>query len=179
MKKHNALWLLLLAFCSIFASCKKDNAKITEEQLPPETQIGAFTFGCKVDGKVYTASGKGGLLSGQHVNYSYFSDSSISISISNTDSKFNLHIVFKYLGNLGIYELKLAPNKGEFYDNTNGTIPGSSNTYTTDNNNIGNIYIKYFTASVGGILAGTFEMNAINANGNIIHITEGRFDIGR
>ena len=38
--------------------------------------------------------------------------------------------------------------------------------------------IKYFTASVGGILAGTFEMNAINGNGKIIRITEGRFDIG-
>ena len=170
--------VLLLSTMLTASSCKKDKSPATEEQLPPETQTGAFTFGCKVDGKIYTASGKGGLLSNQHVNYSYFSDSSISISIGNTESKFNVRIVFKYLGNLGIYELKSAPNKGEFYDNSNGTIPGSSNTYTTDNINNGNINIKYFTASVGSILAGTFEMNAINGNGKIIRITEGRFDIG-
>lgn len=169
---------VLLSTLLTASSCKKDKTPTTEEQLPPETQTGAFTFGCKVDGKIYTASGKGGLLSSQHVNYSYFSDSSTSISIGNTESKFNLRIVFKYLGNLGIYELKGSPNKGEFYDNSNGTIPGSSNTYATDNINIGKINIKYFTATVGGILAGTFEMNAINANGKIIHITEGRFDIG-
>ena len=37
------------------AGCKKNK---NEEQLPPETHVGAFTFGCKVDGKIYTASGK-------------------------------------------------------------------------------------------------------------------------
>lgn len=48
-------------------NCKKTN---TKEQLPPETQEGKFTFGCKVDGKIYTAIGKGGLLASDHVDYS-------------------------------------------------------------------------------------------------------------
>ncbi len=49
------------------ASCKKNK---TEEQLPPETHEGKFTFGCKVDGKIYTASGKGGGAIGfDHVYY--------------------------------------------------------------------------------------------------------------
>lgn len=46
------------------SSCKKQNAG---PQLPPETQTGANTLGFKIDGKVYTASGKSGLLSNQYV----------------------------------------------------------------------------------------------------------------
>ena len=178
MKKNKILWVMLFALCSIFANCKKDQP-IPEEQLPPETQTGAFTFGCKVDGKIYTAKGRGGLLAGQHVTYGYYIDSTIIIDIGNTDSKFNVQIVLKYLGSLGIYTLNSLQNRGEFYDNSNGSIPGSSNTYTTDNVNTGNINIKYFNPVVGSILAGTFEMNASNGSGKIIHITEGRFDIGR
>ncbi len=176
--KQVKLLLLIIVCTNIFASCKKTNTTTDEPQLPPETHTGAYTFGCKVDGKVYTASGLGGLLASQSVKYSYYTDSSIIISVANTDSKFNLRIIFKYLGTLGIYILKSSPNKGEFYDNSNGSIPGGSNTYTTDSLNNGNINIKYFTATIGGIAAGTFEMNAMNSNGSIIHITEGRFDIG-
>ncbi|MEQ1553969.1 MAG: hypothetical protein ABL929_07320 [Ferruginibacter sp.] len=179
--KYNLILIasaVLLSTLLTANSCKKGKSPVTEEQLPPETHIGAFTIGFKVDGKIYTASGKGGLLAGQHVNYSYFADSTIDISIGNTESKFNLHIMFKYLGSLGIYVLKFTPNRGEFYDNSNGSIPGSLNTYTTDTINNGYVNIKYFTATIGGILAGTFEMNAINGNGKVIHITEGRFDIG-
>ena len=54
----------------------------------------------------------------------------------------------------------------------------SSNTYETDNINIGKINVKYFSPTIGGILAGTFELYASNGTGKIIHITEGQFDIG-
>ena len=59
---------LLSAIVFTASSCKKTN---TEEQLPPETHEGKFTFGCKVNGVVYTARGKGGmgLLSFGHVGY--------------------------------------------------------------------------------------------------------------
>lgn len=55
MKKYNNIWLLLIAICSIFASCKKD--KTDEEQLPAITQTGANTFGCLINGKIYTPKG--------------------------------------------------------------------------------------------------------------------------
>lgn len=174
MKKY----LLAVAIITLFGanSCKREQP--IGKQLPSETHTGAFTFGCKVDGKVYTAKGKGGLLANQHVIYGYYSDSSISIYVGNTQSKFNFYFTVKYEGYTGIYLCKASPYSGTFYDNANGTIPGASNTYKTDNANIGKVNIKYFNTAAGSILSGTFEMDAINANGKVIHITEGRFDIG-
>jgi len=168
------------------ASCKKTT---TQEQLPPETHEGKFTFGCKVDGKVYTASGKGGILSFDHVFYSLVStDSSIHIfagSTSSTKNKFSVSFTIKYTGQTGIYIMKTYPYQGIFSDNSNGTIPGSSNTFTTTDNYMGKINIKYFGGefippyNLGTVLAGTFEMDAVNGEGKVIHITEGRFDIGQ
>ena len=183
MKKYNTIWLLLLALCSIFAGCKKENTN-TEEQLPPETQTGAYTFGCKVDGKIYTARVKEGLLADQFVWYNISaSDSTIHVEVSSSKAKFKFDFGIKYTGNVGIYLAKTYPYMATFQDESNGTIPEASNTYETNTNHVGRINIKFFNGSLnpvhpGNKLSGTFEMDAINAQGKVIHITEGRFDIG-
>jgi hypothetical protein len=185
MKNYiKTITLLFLSSIFINSSCKKNNPAPAEEQLPPETQTGAYTFGCKVDGVIYTAKGKGSFLSSQSTNFSIrASDSAIFISAVNS-SKFNFDITIKFLGSYGLYYTNDYPYYGKFQDNSNGTIPGNSNSYETDSSNFGKVNIKYFNGTLnpvqpGNILAGTFEMNAKNANGKIIHITEGRFDIGR
>ncbi len=186
MKKLHYLLLILVLTISTAPGCKKNK---TEEQLPPETHVGAFTFGCKVDGKIYTASGKGGgLLSDDHVYYSMVAtDSSISIgagSTSNSKNKFNCFFTIKYIADTGIYLMKTFPYEGKFYDESNGNLPGTSNTFTTTDSYIGKIHIKYFNGSFNPptfatVIAGTFEMDAVNGEGKVIHITEGRFDIGQ
>jgi hypothetical protein len=177
-----AITMLLLTV----ASCKKNK---TEEQLPPETHEGKFTFGCKVDGKIYTASGKGGGVIGfDHVSYILgSSDSSINIfagTTSDTKNKFSVDFTVKYNIGIGTYIMKTYPYQGTFIDESNGNLPGLSNTYITTDNYLGKIEIKYFDGAYspynkGTILSGTFEMEGINGNGNVIHITEGRFDIGQ
>ncbi len=160
------------------AGCKKNK---NEEQLPPETHVGAFTFGCKVDGKIYTASGKiggfGGLnLNPQYANYSFRPlDSIIDISPRNysTNLRVEFDFTFQYRNSPGTYILKTY--EGSFFD--------GRNSYYTTNIYTGSITIKFFNGSytpinLGTILAGTFEMNAVNGEGKVIHITEGRFDIG-
>ena len=174
---------LLLSTMLIASSCKKDKTPATEEQLPPETQTGAFTIGFKVDGKIYTAKGKGGLLANESVNHLFYSDTAIRISASNINSKFNFSVTIKYSGFLGNHYTKEYPYLGLFTDNSNGTIPGNSNSYSTDSTLRASVNIKYFNGSIsplneGTIISGTFEMDAKNANGKIIKITEGRFDIG-
>jgi hypothetical protein len=182
MKNYiKTITLLLLSSIFISSSCKKNTPTNTEEQLPPETHIGANTFGCKVDGKVYIASGSGGLLASQKVRYNYVgSDSSINIFASNSESKFNFRISINYLGAIGIYLTKAYPYTGTFYDDSNGTLPNNSNIYETNISNIGRVNIKYFYGSSSPMngVSGTFEMEAVNANGKVINITEGRFDIG-
>lgn len=174
---------LISLFILTAPGCKKTN---TEEQLPPETHEGNFTFGCKVDGKIFIASGKDGPLSNKYVSFDLInSDSSIFISARNTTQpNFSLTLKINYSGSLGMYVIRTFPYYGTFSDYTNGSIPGSSNTYTTSNNYNGKVVIKYFNGSYnpynnGTILSGTFEMDAVNANGKVVHITEGRFDIGQ
>lgn len=183
MKKIFILLTFITATATLTGSrCKKEN---TEPQLPPETQIGAFTFGCKVNGKVYTASGKDGLLSNESVYYSLrASDSAVFIKIRNSTQKFFFDITIKYNGTLGVYTLSSWPYNGTFQDNSNGTIPGANNFFETNNSLTGKVNIKFFNGSVnpiytGTILSGTFEMNAANSNGHRITITDGRFDIGQ
>ena len=111
------------------------------------------------------------------------SDTSIIIAASNSNQKYNLYIKIKYTGNVGIH--RTIPNTvyyGTFQDNSNGTIPGNSNFYQTNDMYRGTVNIKFANGSINPLLgstivAGTFEMEAVNANGQIIKITDGRFDI--
>jgi hypothetical protein len=187
--KYNLCFTVLILAIGLFfttSSCKKDKkVEDTTEQLPPETQTGAYTFGCKVDGEIFTATGRGGLLADQKVNYSYFSsDSTFDITANGTKAKkFNIHLVFKCFTINTPCLLKSPPFEATFYDESNGTIPGNSNSYSTNANNNGSVTIKYFNGTFypgnfGTIVAGIFEFRAINANGKLIHITDGRFDIG-
>lgn len=178
----------LISFSLFFllsaTGCKKNKPPL---QLPPETQEGKFTIGFKVNGKIYTAEGKGGLLSSEHVTYSLIStDRSINIFAANSSDskpKFHLALSINYDGKPGVYEIKSYPYEGDFMDTRDGTIPGGSGNYTTTYVNVGIVNIKYFNGSYsppskGTILSGTFEMDAVNSEGKVIHITEGRFDIG-
>jgi hypothetical protein len=186
--KHNLFLIARMIMLSILITstgCKKNKqGEDTTEQLPPETQTGAYTFGCKVDGIVYKASGPGGLLATQSINYDYFSDSTFVIRIASTsEKKFNMLIEFKCTNVNSNCLLSVSPYAATFYDNANGTIGNNTNVYSTTNTHTGNIVIKYFNGTIapgndGTIASGIFNMECINANGKVIKITEGRFDSG-
>ena len=59
MKRINFLLFFLLLSALLFTSakCRKDKNNNPVDQLPPETQTGANTFGCLVDGKVFKPAG--------------------------------------------------------------------------------------------------------------------------
>ena len=182
--KQVKLLLLIIACTTIFATCKKTNTTTDEPQLPPETQTGAFTIGFKVDGVIYIAKGKGGLLADQHMYYSYTNDSVFNIGAGSLkDKRFNIDITFKGYSLNYQSPLTISPFKATFYDNSNGTVSSNSNTFSTSLNNNGKVVVKYFNGTFysgnsGTIVSGIFEFDAINSNGKIIKITEGRFDIG-
>jgi hypothetical protein len=114
-------------------------------------------------------------------------DSSINIgagTVSDEKNKFSISFTIKYIADTGTYLMRTYPYEGIFIDQSNGSVPGGSNTFTTTDNFIGKVNIKYFNGRFSSptfatVLAGTFEMDAINSDGKVIHITEGRFDIGR
>ncbi len=180
MENH---WIGISIFLLVFLNlgCQK-----TQEKLPEETQVGSFTIGFKVNGKVYQTSGKGrmGLVSFGHVDYqTELIDSSIYVSAVRSvgETAFTLRFRIKYTNGLGTYLLKTNSYKGKIILGTSGT--GPEHIYETSDVHIGQVNINYFNGQLSpspppNILAGTFEMKAVNQFGRTISITDGRFDIG-
>lgn len=183
MKKHNTLWLLLLALCSIFAGCKKDNANAETQQdiLPPATQTGANTFGCFVNGKVWIPKGHepNGIKPNPHIQYDYdlsgkpylFIDT--KQYIDNT-LKGGFYIVFRNLENVGEYKI---PDKFRFsigWENVLGNC-GMTTLDSTVQSWGGGVITKLDIPNQ--IIAGTFAFKAKRTGCDTVYITDGRFDI--
>ncbi|MFY0483182.1 hypothetical protein ACI6PS_11295 [Flavobacterium sp. PLA-1-15] len=172
MKK--TILLLLLAFT--FA-CNKDDDNNSStnpiDQLPPPTQIGANTFGCLLDGKVFKP-GTGPnpldcvyqLINGEY----YFSlqankrdteNNTILIGLSTNAKQINQNTTYALAGNIPA--------------NAYGTyaLAGIFNT-TDDANYIGEMTITYLNNQ---IVSGTFWFDVLDFQGNLHEIREGRFDM--
>ena len=174
MKKKYIIILVTLPF--ICLKCKKDSE--IDPKLPPATQEGKNTFGCKVNGVIWVAYDKRWMGRELQANYRLNFDSSIYIQASR-------HI--KNNNNNGVMILILDPFSGEVmyylsgypYDNNvSGSVYTSSNySYITNDSIGGEVKITKFD-TLKNILSGTFFFKALNdTSGNIVDITEGRFDI--
>ena len=182
---------LLLLFLTTFAlSCcnKDDNPKTkTElEKLPPATQTGANTAGCLVNGVAFLP--KGYFSTGNLVcNYIDGKDFALDISeriIQGTNDNIRSIIVISENQNLhdnvGVtYQLKenaLNSNSKFGAYIINATAPPAPNYYTTNSTITGKLKITYHNYN-NAILSGTFWFDAINSNGEIVKVREGRFDM--
>jgi hypothetical protein len=169
--KSTFLFVLLAVLLSI-AGC--DKPKPSEPQLPPITHEGKNILACKINGKVFIAEGTPTMLNNVGTSFGYYSDSSISIFGSNDETRNQIYIRFKYLSgkNLFILSDSFPGNKGQ----VEAAFNTSSNyIYKTDSYRTGFVDNLFYN---GSILSGTFAFDAINIVGEIMHITEGRFDIG-
>jgi hypothetical protein len=161
-----------------FSQCKKN--KTEEPQLPPETTIGAMTFGCKVNGKVFVpkdGNGRPGLFvqyvnlgagvgGGWHLNipaYNYSTKRGVSIE---TDSLLLLEGM--------TYEFNTTIGTANAFYREN--IPNGVNVYQKLGSDLGSLTIKKHD-QVQRILSGTFSFVGTDGNGIKVNITEGRFDI--
>ncbi len=178
MKKSFKLILFIPLFVLfIQSSCKKDN-------LPPETATGANTFGCKVNGVIYTPSGGDASVGFYSVRGGWFlsgSDRGLCIRTVSGNTKF-IDIYIKKLDTIGIYKLNsntqffpnavYAESYGYYAIKTNGTYSN----FVTNATYTGWVNVKQILP--GGIIAGTFEFTAYNKQtGETVTITDGRFDV--
>ena len=175
MRKLFAVLILVL----LFAGCKKeDKTPINPiDQLPPATQTGANTLGCLIDGKPFTAYGKPSFLNEQGVSFQPFINTAWYISGKvghqhlimniNYDSSISLPAIFKMSDNY--------PAGAEFLNplDENTAITGS-NDFKTDSVHKGTLTVQYYD---GTMIAGIFSFDCANDAGELIHITDGRFDI--
>ena len=171
-------FLIILTTFSLSCCNKDDNT--TQDQLPPITTTGTNTVGCLVNGVVLLP--KGGRSFGppivtcyyQYLNGSY----EFGLGYSNNQQT--------ELRGVTLLSNKLEFVQGNTYvlkneDSNNSTFAffngGYNNGYKTTETIIGEIkIIKLDETNL--IISGTFWFNAIKVStGEIIHITEGRFDM--
>jgi hypothetical protein len=168
--------LLLLLFTSFaLSSCNKDDDTPTNpiDQLPPETQIGANTFGCLINGVPFVVTNtsqqaaiyQGGvlLIGGQKI-------------INNNLTQVNMVISESIIGSLLSENASYILNsntipKGEYYTESQNCF------YFTLSNYIGTLSITNLDQT-NFIISGTFEFRAVSTDcEGIINITNGRFDL--
>lgn len=178
MKTKSILLLVIIAFFCTSMMCDCDDDSPNEPQLPPETTIGANTFGCLIDGKVWR-------------NKTSFPYSSLSISqlsedwliiiannyLDDTISTIGLNIRIKSIMEKK-YELDTSNCfivYSKIYEEGNYSCVWSkeSSNYV---NSTGFIELTRFDIQKG-IVSGKFEANLSNSDCGTISITEGRFDL--
>jgi hypothetical protein len=190
--------LFLLLLTTFIISCSTDDSSNNPVlKLPPETQTGANTFGCIIDGKILiprsgntsqvTPLSGARLFGGYPDVYDYFELKILDYKTpKNSSFLFHLHNIVA--NGLGTYSI----------DKSNGmrSIDGLSNNYIHCNvfvnktnsyqqyvsyQNSGAYTINRLTLSTGSgaIISGTFNCKLRNINDptDEIEITDGRFDI--
>jgi Family of unknown function (DUF6252) len=170
-------YFLVLA---ILIQCKKGNDK---NGLPPETQVGNNTFGCLVNGKVFTPKG-GGLSPNYSCYYQqiYPGNTGFYFHVSGSDLN---NSSFAYNVNINCDSVKISENQSYTLSNAKkGNSVGAylivsiakNNEYATNVALTGQLIVKKFD-EINHIASGTFWFNAVNTLGDTVKITDGRFDM--
>lgn len=174
MKK---LFFLLTAI-ALLTSCDKDGQIFAgKDKLPPETQTGANTVGCLVNGKVFLPYQQG-ILSPvncfyQFVKGEYYFTMAFGDMRGTGIEDVNIYTAKTVLtvGQTYLLNQRYNPDKGggaEYYTDLN-------NKFSTNLINIGELKITRIDVSKS-IVSGTFWFDAVNSKGEKVEIREGRFD---
>ena len=176
MKK--LVYFVLAAVLLVNAGCEDDNIFMQlidppAKVLPPATQTGANTFGCKVNGRVWLPS---------ETAWVEFRQGALDIRAKNKWDK-NTAVVLNIgdftISGTGTYQISgNTPyySRG-YYSRENKT--GGYDSFQTDDINTGTIIItRIDTNQLHYIVSGVFSFKARDEiTGEIIEISEGRFDL--
>ena len=177
--KH--FFLLLLTTITL-SCCSSDDDNNNGDQLPPETQTGANTAGCLVDGQVFLPHQRG-LNAALLCNYEFI------------DGKFYFNLVIndnrETIGktvSVRTGEISLATNSIYLLNISNTIFQpdfiggggiygiGASNYFYTNSIKTGELKITRLDLS-NSIISGTFWFDAVNSAGETVQIRSGRFDM--
>ena len=175
-----ALLSLLLTTCS----------KEQEETLPPATQVGANTFGCKVNGKIWIPNGGPGFGGPKPIEDGFESLILIDNSgmpyrkkvINLTASRKSGEVINFVVNNPapGHYLINQTTPVRPFTTKPKdyGAFANGQGWFITNENNTGEIHITK-ADTISGIISGTFSFKAAlhNDPSKTVEVTEGRFDI--
>ncbi|MDP9048260.1 MAG: DUF6252 family protein [Bacteroidota bacterium] len=176
--------LVIFSLIILSGSCKKNNVQPQSElsKLPPATQTGANTFGCLVNGQAFLPGGP--FLSSSRLQCNYiFTAGGYHFTVaanhknqdgSITDIVFGTDSLAISEGQTLIFKISGSGNVDALFDLI--TITGNQNRYITTNTVSGQVTITKFDQT-NQIVSGMFYFNAVNNAGDIVKVTDGRFDM--
>ncbi len=168
-----------IAAVLLFISCSKE---VTE--LPPATQTGANTFGCRIDGNIWVPTDFGIVPTAPILESMMLPDNTLIIKARNF-SKSPTETEFEF-------RIKGVTAPGDYLLNTDVSHPSLASSYVwyilrkinplnewiTTSQATGKVTITRIELGTNAIASGTFEFDAFSSDDNsIIHVTEGRFDV--
>ena len=184
---------LLLALFLLLIGCSSDSKP--EDGLPPETQIGANTFGCLIDGKLLLPRfgnnnivnpAWGATLWGEIPEVNDYWELEIRDLKSPRRASFLMHMKEVAIHGIGDYIINES-NGMNSVDGLNHTylhcviFDNATNSYQqyVSYENSGTLKITFYKPSPSLILSGTFNCKVRNIQNpnDEIEITNGRFDI--
>jgi len=169
----------------LLCTCRKgqDPSLRPIDQLPPATKVGANKAGCLVDGEVFLPRSKN--LFGPPVMvcfYQYVDNRWVFGFQYSNDEALSLRVI--KIASVGV-ELR----EGQIYHLVKESNETSSATYSTwtdgqafisqyytNDTIIGELTITYLNPSLS-IISGTFWFDAVNSEGKVVQVREGRFDM--
>ncbi|TRX72186.1 DUF6252 family protein [Carboxylicivirga sp. M1479] len=167
--------IMLIGIILMGSGCEEDDKK---PELPPITQSGENTFGCLVDGEVWLP--KKGMITTPPFsvsNYQYDDGRWLIIANNLKQSIYFYMCQDSLLKGSTTFLIESLDNcsTASFYDESEESR--ESKKYRTDGDAFnGQLIITRFDLEEL-IIAGTFYFDAINDNGNVVKIREGRFDL--
>jgi len=163
---------LFVVFTVFLFSCKKEPEPLT---LPPATQTGENTFGCKVNGEVFVPNGNNLYpgISEPIINTEEDVFGFQCYNVKDYDCLTHVRVLVENCFGVGTYPCTYYPTTYFV-----GCMAGYDAGFRLDTNYDNIVQITRFD-SENRIVAGTFEYNLIDIEANEkISVTEGRFDVG-
>jgi hypothetical protein len=163
-----------------FISCKK-----TVDELPPATQTGANTFGCRVDGNIWVPQ-KNSIFPGAEIlealqlpNHDLYINAR-NFASSPNETEFEIFI--KDMTGIGTYNFNTTmagPGTAASYVYYVKRNINPINEWMTSADYTGTVTITAYSGTAPRFVSGTFQCQAINLYNNPqpMTITEGRFDV--
>lgn len=180
--------LLVLLGITLFSGmlCEKNIPEI--DKLPPATQIGADTFGCLIDGKVFIPKSKG-FMDGSNLQcqYQYLEQNNqppcnyfalgAGDSKSYPDQIYGIALSAQCM-DLGVGNYELTNYQELFSLAGRFSIIGFNGIeeYYTNSIHKGELNITRFDLEKQ-IMSGTFWFDAVNQDGKKVEVRDGRFDV--
>jgi hypothetical protein len=174
---------ITLFFLCVNQSCKKSFPP--QLTLPPITEQGYNTFGCKVDGRIWIPNAKCNfftdpcraifvsVIPANNINKLPVGISISAANISGAGST-HFHLVSKYISNPPATYISMP---GNIFDSLDiEYLTGNVTIYHVSPFKPGAVEINKLDA-LNGIVSGTFAFNLYDAYGDSVVVSDGRFDL--